>query len=161
MSDALENASGGFTDLDDLARNNTLVVARIKDFLPEETSSEGYKSLPVMADLLICSGPDKGDVVRGMKIKKGGITNTLRRSNVGKDVAGLIKVKLNDKRKDRDGNPQPFAAMDPCTAEQLADVKLVYRDGTGFDSNSNLVGATAGTSGNSAAPAADSDLPPF
>lgn len=146
---SLENASGGFTDLDELARNNTLVVARIREFLAhEKDSTTGYESDPVMADLLICNGHRAGEVVRGMKIKKNGIVSTLRRSAPGKDVAGMITVKLNQKRKDTSGNPQPFVAMDPVDAGQMDTVKGVYKDGTGFDDNANLVSATAATSGN-------------
>ena len=149
---SLENASGGFTDLDELARDSTLVVTRIKKIHPEEVSSEGYKSLPVTADLLICSGQRSGEVVRGMKIRKGGITNTLRRSSVGKDVAGVIVVKKIDKRKD------PFPAMDPCSGSQLEDVKATYRDGVGFDGNENLVAASAAPA---ATASAGETRPPF
>jgi len=150
---SLENASGGFTDLDELARDNTLVVVRIKEIHGEEVSPEGYKSYPVTGDLLLCSGPRSGEVIRGMKIKKGGVTNTLRRSSVGKDVAGAIVVKKIEKRKD------PFAAMDPCNETQLDTVKQVYRGGAGFDDNSGLSNAAAAAPAGSA-PAGDTQ-PPF
>lgn len=158
MSDGLENASGGFTDLDELARTNTLIVVRIKEILPEETSREGYKSKPVIGDLLICSGERSGEVVRGMNIRKGGVTATLRRSSVGKDVAGVMVVSTSDKRE------KPFAAMNPCDSTQLDQVKQVYRGGAGFDDNSGLSNAApkfgGSETGGNAAPAGDT-APPF
>lgn len=154
---SLENASTGFTDFDELARGNTPVVARIRQIHPEERNGD-YTSYPVTIDLLICGGPRAGEVVRGYKVKKNGITSTLRRSSEGKDVAGVIAITTSDKRKD------PFVGMNPCDPAQLETVKAVYRDGVGFDSNENLVsaGATAapGTSGNSAAAPA-TERPPF
>lgn len=158
---SLENASGGFTDLDELARNKTLVVCRIKEFNAPEKSEQGYESNPVTVDLLFCSGPKTGEVVRGMKMKRNGITNTLRRSAPGKDVAGVVQVKLNEKRKDRDGNPQPFVSLDPVNSEQMDDIKKAYRDGVGFDDNANLVSAAAAApSAASTSAVADSE-PPF
>lgn len=159
MSDGLENASGGFTDLDELARNNTLIVVRIKEFHPTEIDPvRKYESKPVTGDLLICSGERTGEVVRGMKIKKGGVTATLRRSSVGKDVAGVMVVSTSDRR------DNPFAAMNPCDSTQLDTVKQVFRGGAGFDDNSGLSNAApkaAATSGTAAsAPAADVK-PPF
>jgi hypothetical protein len=157
---SLENASGGFTDLDELAKDATAVVSRIREFHPEETSPEGYKSEPVTIDLLICSGERKGEVVRGMKVKKGGVVSTLRRSQVGKDVAGVIVIKHSTKRKDRDGNPLPFAAMDPCDSAQMDQVKEVYRNGTGFDDNPNLVSAPSASAAGAGDDDSDSE-PPF
>lgn len=150
---SLENASGGFTDLDELARNKTLVVCRIKEFHAREKSEQGYESDPVSVDLLLCTGPKAGEVVRGMKMKRNGITNTLRRSAPGKDVAGVIQPKTTEKRK------EPFVSLDPVNSEQMDDIKKVYRDGVGFDDNANLVGATAATP--SAATSSTAEEPPF
>lgn len=151
---SLENASGGFTDLDELARNRTLVVCRIKEFNAHEISDKGYESDPVTVDLLICSGTKAGEVVRGMKMKRNGVTNTLRRSAPGKDVAGVIQPKTTEKRK------EPFVSLDPVNSEQMESIKKVYRDGVGFDDNANLVSATAATpSAASSAPV--TDAPPF
>lgn len=150
---SLENASGGFTDLDELARDKTLVVCRIKEFHARERSEQGYDSDPVSVDLLICSGTRAGEVVRGMKMKRNGITNTLRRSAPGKDVAGVIQPKTTEKRK------EPFVSLDPVNSEQMETIKRVYRDGVGFDDNANLVGATAAAP--SAGSSASTDEPPF
>lgn len=150
---SLENASGGFTDLDELARDKTLVVCRIKEFHARERSEQGFESDPVTVDLLICSGTRAGEVVRGMKMKRNGITNTLRRSAPGKDVAGIIQPKTTEKRKD------PFVSLDPVNSDDMESIKRVYRDGTGFDENSNLVGATTAPAAGSA-PTASSE-PPF
>ena len=150
---SLENASTGFTDFDELARGNTPVVARIRQIHPSETNGD-YTSYPVTIDLLICGGERRGEVVRGYKVKKNGITSTLRRSSEGKDVAGVIAITSSEKRKD------PFVGMNPCDPSQLEAVKAVYRDGVGFDSNSNLVGvAAAPSNGVPAKPVADE--PPF
>jgi hypothetical protein len=155
MSDGLENASGGFTDLDELARTNTLIVVRIKEIHPEEVDAQrGFKSNPVTGDLLICSGERAGEVVRGMKIKKGGVTATLRRSSIGKDVAGVMVVSTSDKR------DKPFAAMNPCDSVQLDAVKQVYRGGAGFDDNSGLSNAAPKSAPAASAPAGDTP-PPF
>lgn len=152
---SLENASGGFTDLDELARNQTLVVCRIKEFHATEISEKGYESDPVTVDLLICSGPKAGEVVRGMKMKRNGITGTLRRSAPGKDVAGVIQPKTTDKRKD------PFVSMDPVNDDQMFSIKKVYRDGVGFDSNTNLVGAAAAPSAGTSGSYTATEQPPF
>jgi hypothetical protein len=151
---SLENASGGFIDLDQLARDKTLVVCRIKEFLPREVSDRGFESDPVMVDMLICSGPQRGEVVRGFKAKRNGITSTLRRSAVGKDVAGVIEPKTSDKRKD------PFVSLNPVNSAQMEEIKKVYRDGVGFDSNTNLVGASSAPAAGGGATAADEE-PPF
>lgn len=154
---SLENASTGFTDFDELARGNTPVVCRVRQIHPEERNGD-YTSYPVTIDLLICAGERAGEVVRGYKVKKNGITSTLRRSSEGKDVAGVIAITTSEKRKD------PFVGMNPCDPVQLESVKAVYRDGVGFDSNDNLVsvggGAAAAPSGNGAARPVD-DEPPF
>lgn len=151
---SLENASGGFTDLDELARNKTLVVCRIKEFNAREISEKGYESDPVTVDLLICSGTKAGEVVRGMKMKRNGVTNTLRRSAPGKDVAGVIQPKSTEKRKD------PFVSLDPVDSEQMDNIKKIYRDGTGFDDNANLVGATAAAP-SAASSSSTTEEPPF
>lgn len=70
---------GAFLDLKELTVDGpVLCIFRIKEFLPSEKAS-GYDGInvPVVADVMICSGPRKGEVHLSEKLL-GGITNGLR-----------------------------------------------------------------------------------
>jgi len=77
---------GAYLDLKELAADGpVLCVFRIKEFHdPEPATGFDGVNLPVIADVLICSGPGKGEVHSGERFI-GAITNTLRGVNKPKD----------------------------------------------------------------------------
>lgn len=149
----LQNASGGsYTDLDELARDKTIVVFRVRELLPERPSQfPGNSIMPVLADMLICSGPRTGEVTRNDDIIGAGVTGTLRRAGAGADVAARLEVIQQQGRR-------AYVGAQTCTEDELATAMKVYDDGRGFDAKTQLTNASTSVSGNGAA--AD-DEPPF
>lgn len=101
--------SGAFLDLKELATDGpVLCVFRVREFLaPEESQSFKGVNVPVIADVLICSGPGTGEVHPGEKFI-GAITNTLR---------GVAKPK--------DGPPLP--PVNAVGAEIVARVEVINK----------------------------------
>lgn len=132
----LKRASGGgdFLDLKALAEARTLVVFKIRQFQADETMTNGIVN-PVLVDVLICSGPQAGEVHPGERVIGRGITGTLRRgTSEGDDVAA--RMELLGK-----GAVQYAAAQTPSDPEFDA-IAAVYRDGAGFQNA--MAGATNG-----------------
>lgn len=150
----LDNATGGsYTDLDELAKDNTLVVFRVKALLPDRPAKGSTRmNKPVLADMLICTGPRKGEVTRDDDIIGGGITGPLRRAGEGKDVAARLEVITH-----ATGNK--YVGAQTCTPEELAEIGVVYDDGRGFDKTSVL--SNVGASAPAARTPVDDDEPPF
>lgn len=125
---ALSNVqSGSFTDLDELAKDRTLVVFRVKQLLPERASKiPGRMNKPVLADMLICTGERAGEVTHNDDIIGNGITGALRRAGEGKDVAARLEVITHS-------TGTKYAGAQTCTDAELAEIQKVYRDGKGFD----------------------------
>jgi hypothetical protein len=149
---ALQNASGGsFTDLDELAKDKTLVVFRVRQLLEERPSQfPGNTIKPVLADMLICSGERKGEVTRNDDIIGAGVTGTLRRAGEGKDVAARLEVITQPGRR-------PYIGAQTCTDEELAKIGPVYEDGKGFDAPAPILQNAGAVS----SPVGDDDEPPF
>lgn len=74
-----KRTGGGFLDLKELAIDGpVLAVFHIREFhAPEKASGFDGVNLPVIADVLVCSGPRKGEVHLGERFI-GAITSTLR-----------------------------------------------------------------------------------
>jgi hypothetical protein len=149
---ALSNVqSGSFTDLSELAKDVTLVVFRVKQLLPERPSQFAGKALqPVLADMLICSGPRAGEVTRDDDIIGAGVTGALRRAGEGKDVAARLEVVKQPGR-------NPYVGAQTCTPEQLAVIEPVYNDGKGFDAPAPVLQNAGAVSSQ----VDDDDSPPF
>ena len=131
---------GGFLDLRELAADGpVLAVFRVRSFEPGEKNDFGNVNLPVIADVLIASGPRAGEVHAGERFI-GAVTSTLRgvrnpkpgeqpeppATSVGDEIVGRIKV-VNQ------GKGNAFAGIDEPSDAEMAAVELVYADGKGWD----------------------------
>lgn len=156
---------GDFLDLKELAGDGSaLVVFRVVEFLAPETAS-GFvgTNVPVLADVLICSGPRAGEVHLSERFI-GAITATLRGvknpntakgigvlepvETVGSEIAARIKV-VNP------GKSNAGAVGDPPSDPEMAAIEAVHAGGAGWNvapagsvpaqANGQLVGAGAPT----------------
>jgi len=135
--------SGGFLDLKELAVDGpVLLVFRIKEFhAPEKATGFDGVNLPVIADVLICSGAATGEVHLEERFI-GAITAILRGvrnpraakgeqpqppvTKVGDEIVARVKV-LNA------GKPNAGAVGDEPSDAEMAAVELVYRDGAAWN----------------------------
>lgn len=152
----LTNATGGgnWIDLDPLAREKTLVVFRVRELLADRPSKTIRNRInkPVLADLLICTGPQAGEVHRDQDLIGGGVVGTLRRAGAGADVAARLEVISSD------GNP--YVGAQTCTPEELEIISKVYDDGRGFERATRLQNSTPAAQETASAGAGGS-TPPF
>ena len=131
-----KRTGGGFLDLRELAADGpVLAVFRVQEFQAAEKNDFGNYNLPVIADVLICSGPRAGEVHLGERFI-GAVTSTLRGvtnpkpgeqpsapvTEVGDEIVGRIKVVVRGK------NP-PFAGVDEPSDTEMAAVEQVYDGG--------------------------------
>lgn len=139
---ALQRATktgGAFLDLKELAADGpVLVVFRIREFQTPEKGDFGHLC-PVVADVLVCSGPNTGQVHLGERFI-GGITSTLRgvrnpkpgeqpqppSNTVGAEIATRIKV-LNP------GKANAGAVGDEPSDAEFAAIEAVYNGGAGWN----------------------------
>lgn len=156
---------GDFLDLKDLARSGpVLAVFRLREWQPAEPGEFGPK-LPVIADVLICSGPRAGEVctserffgaittaLRGVKNPKKGEPIPAPTNDLGDDIA--VRVKLIN-----EGKGNESAVGDEPSDAEIETIEMHYRDGAGFESVAReLVGAGAPATNGAAvngAPVAD------
>lgn len=148
----LDNATGGgdYLDTKPLAQDKTLVVFKVLELLPDRPGNYGVNK-PVLADVLICSGPRTGEVHEGGDYILGGITGPLRRAGAGKFVAGVLEIVTKQGR-------NPFEGLNTASPEQLEKIKPVFKGGDGFKVEHQLANASSAPAANGAA--AD-DEPPF
>ena len=134
-----KRTGGGFLDLRELAADGpVLAVFRIVEFqAPEKASGFDGVNLPVVADVLICDGPRKGEVHLGERFI-GAITSTLRgvrnprtakgeqpqppETAVGDEIVTRIKVL-------HPGNANAGAVGDEPSDTEMAAVEQVYDGG--------------------------------
>lgn len=152
--------SGGFLDLKELAVDGPILcVFRVVDFQePEKATGFDGINLPVIADVLICSGPRTGEVHLGERFI-GAITSTLRgvrnpkankgeqpqppTTHVGAEIVARVKV-LNA------GKSNAGAVGDEPSDAEFAAVEQIYQGGaawnsaTGDATGQQPVGAGAG-----------------
>lgn len=150
-------ASGGDTDFDDikrallaLAKKETKVVFKTTE-LHEEIELANGKVQPVTADMVVCSGPDKGKVLRGYRTIGRGMTGPLRRAwaNGDKEVAARLELK-------KTGATEWVAAQTP-NDDDYELIEGFYGDGTSAWKGPDLV--ESGIIPMSAA--GDDENPPF
>lgn len=148
-----KRTGGGFLDLKELATDGpVLAVFRIVEFqAPEKATGFDGVNLPVIADVLICSGPRSGEVHLGERFI-GAITSTLRgvrnpkttkgeqpqppETKVGDEIVARIKV-LNA------GKSNAGAVGDEPSDAEMTAVEQVYDGGAAW---------AAGTSATSTSP---------
>lgn len=151
--------SGGFLDLKELAADGPILcVFRVVEFQePEKATGFDGINLPVIADVLVCSGSRTGEVHLGERFI-GAITSTLRgvrnpKSNkgeqpqpptthVGAEIVARVKV-LNP------GKANAGAVGDEPSDTEFGAVEQVYQGGAAWNSASadtaqQPVGAGAG-----------------
>lgn len=150
MARKAATGGGDWTDLEELADRRTLVVFRILEFLPEEPGKDrSWKpNQPVVADVLIASGPRRGEVTFRQKIIKGGVTNTLRADGnaVGDEIMTRLEIKAG---------ASYIVAQTPSPVE-LAAIDALYEEGDPW------AAAKAKTSAPAASASAPvDDEPPF
>lgn len=156
---------GSFLDLKELAADGpVLCVFRVREFqAPEKATGFDGINLPVIADVLICDGPNTGQVHLGERFI-GAITSTLRgvrnprtakgeqpqppTTQVGAEIVARVKV-LNA------GKANAGAVGDEPSDAEFAAVEQVYAGGAAWNvepqntaaAAQQSVGAGAGTSG--------------
>lgn len=150
---------GDFLDLKELAANGpVLAVFRIRAFEDAEMGDFGAYKVPVLADVLICSGPRKGEVhtserfigaptnaLRGVKNPKKGEQPAAPTTKAGDELA--VRVAVVEKK-----GANPFVGLDtPSDVEFAAIVEVHGPNGEGWNAAPAPALATAGA----AAPAAD------
>ena len=158
--------SGAFLDLKELADAGPVVCAfRIVDFPADEPGDFGTIT-PVIADVLICDGPRKGEVHPGEKFI-GGITAPLRgvpnankmknipvlppETHVGQEI--VLRVKVNNKGRGNAG----AVGDEPSDSEMTAAVTLY--DQLGGEALWTTVPAQRESSNGAAQPAAAGGRP--
>jgi hypothetical protein len=125
-----------------LAADKTLVVFRVKERLEDEDYGNG--PIPrLVNDILIASGPRKGEVHTDVWALGRGITNTLLRAyepdktgETDNDVA--VRLDLGQR-----GTTKYVQANEPSPIEVEA-MDKVYRDGAGFNGSNGKAPAYAG-----------------
>lgn len=157
---ALQRAArigGDFLDLKELANAGpVLAVFRVREFLPAEPGDYG-PNVPVIADVLVCSGPRAGEVHLGERFI-GAVTGTLRgvknpkkgeqpappETAVGDEIAARITVV------ERKGNA-PFVGLDTPSDPEYAAIEQVHADGAAWNAAPQVPaqanGALAGSAG--------------
>jgi len=137
-----QRVSGGFLDLRELAFDKpVLCIFRIREFeAPTPATGFDGTNVPVIADLLICDGPRKGEVHLGEKFL-GAITASLRgvpnpNKNKGINVLPpenavgdelVLRVDVLNKGKSNAG----AVGNEPSDADYAA-AELVHADGAGW-----------------------------
>jgi hypothetical protein len=158
-----KRTGGGFLDLKELAADGpVLAVFRVCEFQAPEKNDFGGYNLPVIADVLICSGSTAGQVHLGERLI-GAITATLRGvpnpkageqpsapvTEVGAEIVGRIKVVVRGK------NP-PFAGIDEPSDAEMAAVEQVYDGGAAWAAGTSVAStpepAMAGAGGGKSRP---------
>lgn len=81
---------GDYIDFKSLASEGAAVVVSILELCDPEEQTHGPVE-PVRARVIVLSGTQKGEVFENEKIINKGVTNSLRRRNVGDDVVGRIR----------------------------------------------------------------------
>lgn len=131
---------GDFLDLKELCAESggtVLAVFRIREFPAAEKGDFG-PILPVIADVLVCSGPREGEVHAGERFI-GAITGTLRgvknpkrdepipapATAPGSEIAGRLKV-INE------GKGNASAVLDTPSDVEYAAIEKVHADGAGW-----------------------------
>ena len=143
---------GGFLDLRELAADRpVLCIFRIREFCEPEPGDFGPK-LPVIADVLICDGPRKGEVHLGENFigaitaalrgvpnpnKDKGIPITPPENAVGDEL--VLRVDVINKGKHNAG----AVGNEPSDADYAA-AEAVHADGKGWDGAAEPVRAGAG-----------------
>ncbi len=132
---------GGFLDLKELADDGPVIcIFRVVEFCEDEPGDFG-RLVPVVADVLICSGRHEGEVHLGEKFI-GGITAPLRgvpnpnkakgigvlppENKVGDEV--VLRVKVTNKGKGNAG-----AVGDEPSDAEYDTAERVHADGKGWD----------------------------
>lgn len=134
--------AGDYFDVGLYAKENgrSLMVFRIVSFEPPEPGDFGYK-LPVVADVLVCDGPEMGAVYLGERhfgAPSGplrGVKNPKRDEHppfpapVHKVGAELVyAVEYVDKK-----GAQAFVALNEPSIAEMKTVSAFYRDGAAWD----------------------------
>lgn len=136
-------AGSGFLNLKDLVKDSkeaTLVIFRVKEFLPAEKAT-GFAgvNLPVICDAAVCSGPRKGEVWADQKFF-GAISGPLRgvpnaktmkdvldpETEIGEEI--VLRVKLVNEGKSNEG-----AVGDEPTDLEMEAAAEIYNDGAVWD----------------------------
>lgn len=149
--------SGGFLDLRELAADGpVLCIFRIVEFeAPEKATGFDGTNVPVVADVLICDGPRKGEVHLGERFL-GAITAALRGvPNPKKDKGiGVLppETAVGDELVFRvdvinRGKPNAGAVGNAPSDADYAAAEVMHADGKGWEvapSRREPVGAAAG-----------------
>lgn len=131
---------GDYLDLKELAADGpVLAVFRISAFEDPEMGDYGAYKVPVIADVLICSGPQIGEVhlserfiggptnaLRGVKNPKKGELPQPPTTVVGQQLATRIT------RIERKG-ATPFVGLDQPSDVEFAEIQKVHADGAGWN----------------------------
>lgn len=146
---------GDFLDLKELCAESggtVLAVFRVREFQPAENAT-GFvgQNVPVIADVLICSGPRVGEVHEGERFI-GAITATLRGvknpnaqknvpvlppvNEVGAEIATRMKV-LNP------GKANAGVVGDTPSDVEYAEIERIYADGAAWTAAQTTVPAQA------------------
>jgi hypothetical protein len=147
---------GGFLDLRDLAADApVLCIFRIREFEQAEkaTGFDGM-NVPVIADVLICDGPRKGEVHPGERFIGAitaalrGVPNPKKDKGVGvlppENLVGdelVLRVDVINR-----GKPNAGAVGNEPSDADYAAAEAVHADGKGWDGAAEPVGAGAGKS---------------
>lgn len=117
---------GDFHDFEIDCNAGAVVLWRIIEHQPRQTVGENEAD-PVVVDMVILTGPNKGLVRRGERLVPRGITGSLRKSRVGAETVSCMGWSPKPGR-----NGKPFVCANPANAEQLEWAKQVYAS-TGND----------------------------
>jgi hypothetical protein len=155
---------GEFLSLEEEASAGpVLMIFRLVEFETPEMGDYQALKCPVIADVLICSGPHKGQVhpgerffgapsgpLRGVKNPKKGEPALDPVTHLGDELA--FRVSFVDRK-----GSNSFVALDPPSDPEMDAIAAVYADGAGWDGApaKQLVGAGAG------APAANGTKRPW
>jgi hypothetical protein len=149
---------GGDTDWDEikqafigLAKKETKVVFRVIE-LHDEVQMANGKVQPVTADMVVCTGPNKGKVLRNYRHIGRGVTGPLRRAKANGDteVAARLEAK-------KTGATDWVAAQTP-NDDDMNLIEGFYGEGLSVWNGPDLVESENGVG--SPATAGD-ELPPF
>jgi hypothetical protein len=142
---------GDFLDLKELAADGpVLAVFRIRAFEDPEMGDFGAYKVPVIADVLICSGPRKGEVhtserfigaptnaLRGVKNPKKGEQPQPPTTKTGDEIAARVSVV------EKKGS-NPFVGLDTPSDVEFAAIAGVHADGAGWSAVTPQPAAAAG-----------------
>ena len=131
---------GDYLDLKTLAANGpVLAVFRIRAFQDPEMGDFGSYKVPVVADVLICSGPQKGEVhpseqfigaptnaLRGVKNPKKGEQPQPPTTRVGDEIAA--RIALVEKK-----GSAAFVGLDAPSDVEFEAIAKVHADGAGWN----------------------------